>query len=166
MIFKHFAICSAKLSLSCNDHLVKVKYNEKYKVFKNFALPYRKNHYNQREYRIRHDGIELCASNDSRVQAIWKTGNSWWKGTKSAYCLSMFKTIKKLNMLLASSSMSFLAGSAQSFDKHECRLYNGRLSICAKKLKPATTDLTKKRFVVVQGFTHKDKIRWPIQSLE
>ena len=62
-------------------------------------------------------------------------------------------------MLLASSSMSFLAGSAQSFDKHECRLYNGRLSICAKKLKPATTDLTKKRFVVVQGFTHKDKIR-------
>ena len=50
VIFKHFAICSAKLSLSCNDHLVKVKYSEKYKVFKNFALSYRKNRYDYREY--------------------------------------------------------------------------------------------------------------------
>ena len=40
VIFKHFAICSAKLSLSCNDHLVKVKYSEKYKLFKNFAFSY------------------------------------------------------------------------------------------------------------------------------
>ena len=38
VIFGHFAICSAKLSLSCNDDLVKVKYGEQYNVFKNFSL--------------------------------------------------------------------------------------------------------------------------------
>jgi hypothetical protein len=40
VIFRHFAICSAKLSLSCNDDLVKVKYEEQYNVFKNVSLFY------------------------------------------------------------------------------------------------------------------------------
>ena len=75
----YFSICSGKLSLSCNDYLVKVKYREQYKVFKNFSLSYHKKHYDYREYRLRDDTFELCTSNDSRVQDIWKTQNSWEK---------------------------------------------------------------------------------------
>ena len=51
--------------------------------------------YDYREYRLNDDVFELCASNDSRVQAIRKTGNSWGKGAKSAYCPSIFKTINR-----------------------------------------------------------------------
>jgi hypothetical protein len=66
-MFGHFAICSAKLSLSCNDDLVKVKYDEKYNVFKNFSLFYSNTMYDYREYRFSHDSLEMCVSNDSRV---------------------------------------------------------------------------------------------------
>ena len=142
VIFKHFAICSAKLSLSCNHHLVKVKYSEKYKVFKNFALSYRKKRYNYREYRLGHDGIELCASKDPRVQAIWKTRNTWEKSRSILYCLEKRYTIKEF-YIVGKQFNVFFPGSAQSFDKHEYQLYNGRLSICAEKLKPETMDLTK-----------------------
>ena len=139
----YFRICSAKLTLSCNDHLVKVKYSDKYKVFNNFSLSYHKKHYDYREYRFRYRGFELCASNDSRVQGIWKTGNSLReKILKSVYCPSIFKTIKK-GYVVGKQFNAFLAGSAQSFDKYEYRLHNGRLKICAEKLKPATVKLTK-----------------------
>ena len=47
---RYFWICSAKLSLSCNDHLVKVKYSEEYKVFKDFSFSSCKNHYNYRGF--------------------------------------------------------------------------------------------------------------------
>ena len=55
VILGHFAICSGKLSLSCNDYLVNVKYGGQYKVFKDFSLSYRKKHYDYREYRFKHD---------------------------------------------------------------------------------------------------------------
>ena len=76
VIFGHFAICSEKLSLSCNDDLFKVKYDEQYNVFKNFSLFYNNTMYDYREYRFSHDSLEMCASNDSRIQALWRTRNS------------------------------------------------------------------------------------------
>jgi hypothetical protein len=79
VIFGHFAICSAKLSLSCNDDLVKVKYGDQYNVFKNFSLFYNNTMYDYREYRFGNEGLEMCGSNDSRVQALWRTRNSWVK---------------------------------------------------------------------------------------
>jgi hypothetical protein len=41
VILGYFAICSRKLRFSCNDDLVKVKYDEQYNVFKNFSLVYK-----------------------------------------------------------------------------------------------------------------------------
>ncbi|CAB3998556.1 Hypothetical predicted protein [Paramuricea clavata] len=70
VIMGYFAICSRKLRLSCNDDLVKVKYDEQYNVFKNFSLVSNKKMYDYREYRLSHDSLEMCGSNDSRVQAI------------------------------------------------------------------------------------------------
>ena len=67
VIFGHFAICSAKLSLSCNDDLVKVKYGDQYNVLQNFSLFYNKKMYDYREYHFGNEGLEMCASNDSRI---------------------------------------------------------------------------------------------------
>ena len=53
VILGYFAICSAKLRLSCNDELVNVKYGEQYKVYKNFSLLYNIKIYDYREYRLR-----------------------------------------------------------------------------------------------------------------
>ena len=43
VILGYFAVCSAKLRLTCNDYLVKVKYGEQYNVFENFSLVYNNN---------------------------------------------------------------------------------------------------------------------------
>ena len=51
----------------------------------------------------------------------------------------------------------FLYRSAQSFDKHEYRLCKGRLSICAEKLKPETTDLTKEDLLLCKDSLIKIK---------
>ena len=83
----YFRIFSAKLTLSCNDNLVKVKSSEEY------MLSYHKKHYDYRDYRFRYHAFELCASNVSRVQAIWKTENSWMKGTKSEILLCCWQAI-------------------------------------------------------------------------
>ena len=79
VVFGRFAICSAKLSLSCNDDLLDVKYGEQYLVFKNFSLFHKNKMYDYREYRFSHDSLKMCASKDPKVQAIWKIRNSWEK---------------------------------------------------------------------------------------
>ena len=96
VIFGYFAICSAKLSLSCNDPLViKVKYGDQYNVLQNFSLFYNNKMYDYREYRLENEGLEMCASNDSRIQTIWRTRNSWIKSK----CI--LKCLRSLSMLSA-----------------------------------------------------------------
>ncbi|CAB3996768.1 Hypothetical predicted protein [Paramuricea clavata] len=90
VIMGYFAICSRKLRSSCNDDLVKVKYGEQYNVYKNFSLVYNIKIYDYCEYRLSHNSIEMCSSNDSRVQAIWKTRNSWQKSLP-AFCYRSYK---------------------------------------------------------------------------
>ncbi|CAB3981156.1 Hypothetical predicted protein [Paramuricea clavata] len=77
--FGYFSICSAKLSLSCNDYLFKVKYGDQYNVLQNFSLFYNSKMYDYREYQFGNEGLEMCAANDSRIRAIWRTRNSWKK---------------------------------------------------------------------------------------
>ena len=50
--FGYFAICSAKLSLSCNDYLVKVKYGDQYNVLQNFSRFTNNKMYDYREYQF------------------------------------------------------------------------------------------------------------------
>ena len=79
VISGHFLICSANLKLSCEKSLREVKYGEQYEVFKNFSMLYNKQVYDYREYRFSMNGVKVCASNDARVQDIWKTQNKWEK---------------------------------------------------------------------------------------
>ena len=152
----YFRICSAKINLSCNEHLVKVKYNEKYKVFNNFSLSYHKKHYGYREYRLTSQGFKLCTSDNSTVQDIWKARNSWRKWKSIAFCRKWWNV--KAYYTVGKQFNVFLATSAQSFEKHEYSVSNSQLKICANKLKPRTTDLTKEDMLLCKDSLIK--INW------
>ena len=143
VVLAHFSICSAKLSSSCNDNLVKVRYGERYKVFKNFSLSYRMKYYDYREYRLGLDTIELCASKDPIVQAIWKTRNSWDKVVDVLFCPNTSKTINKTHYVVSNQFQVFLAGPAQSIKKYEYMVKHGQLFIYDENLKPDTPNFTR-----------------------
>ena len=143
VVLGHFSICSAKFSLSCNDNLVKVRYGERYKVFKNFSLSYRMKYYEYREYRLGHDTFELCASKDPILQAIWKTRNSWDKVVDVLLCPNTSKTINKTYYVVSNQFKVFLAGPAQSIKKYEYMVLHGQLFICDEDLKPDTPNFTR-----------------------
>ena len=52
VISGYFSICSAELSLSCEDYLVRIKYGQQYHVFNDFSLIYNNSKYDYRDYRI------------------------------------------------------------------------------------------------------------------
>ena len=76
--------------LSCNYYLDKVKYDEQYNVYKNISLVYNNKICNYRENRFSQEALEMCGSNDSRVQAIWRTRNSWQKSLPAS-CSRSYK---------------------------------------------------------------------------
>ena len=139
VIFGFFAICSAKLGLSCNDELANVKYNQKYNVFNNFSLYYNNKIYDYREYRFRHDSLEICASNHSGVQAIWNTQNSWakrwYKCNGTVYELYAMHTVNKQFAV-------YYAVTGQYFTRNNYGMRDGKLITCKEKLRPYSTDHT------------------------
>ncbi|CAB3993846.1 Hypothetical predicted protein [Paramuricea clavata] len=143
VMFGHFAICSAKLSLSCNDDLVKVKYDEQYNVFKNFSLVYNNTMYNYREYRFRNNSLEMCASNDSRIRAIWKTRNSWEKLNDRYKCReSVSKLLDARTYTVTKQFTVYYAVMSQYFTRNEYGMYDGKPFTCEEKFKPKSTEYT------------------------
>ena len=138
VIFRHFAICSAKLSLSCNDDLIKVKDGEQYNVFKNFSLFYNNTIYDYREYRFRNNRLEMCASNDSRVQALWKTRNSWEKFKDLYKCRGSVKKIHARHYTVNKQFTVYLAPTARSqyFTRNNYGVTDGKPYIREEKFKP------------------------------
>jgi hypothetical protein len=141
VILGHFAICSAKLSLSCNDDLIKVKYDEKYNVFKNFSLFYNNKMYDYREYRFSHDSLEMCASNDSRVQALWRTRNSWqkfkevlYKCYPNLYYLLYYTVTKQFTV--------YWPDNGQYFKRNDYAVIDGEPYTCQEKLRPKSSEYT------------------------
>ena len=139
VMFGHFSICSAKLSLSCNDDLIKVKYDEKYKVFKNFSLFYSNTMYDYREYRFSHDSLEMCVSNDSRVQALWRTRNSWEKFKEVYKC---YRYYYLLYYTVTKQFTVYSAYNSQYFTRKDYAVIDGKPNICEKKLRPTSTEYT------------------------
>ncbi len=137
-----FAICSAKLSLSCNDDLVNVKNNEQYHVFNNFSLFYNNKIYDYREYRINHDNsLEVCASNNSRVQAIWRTRNSWeWEFKDVCKCCGCPHDL--LHYAVSKQFTIYIQGNGQHIIRHDYAVINGKPYICQEKLRPYSTEYT------------------------
>ena len=131
VILGYFAICSSKLILSCNDDLVKVKYGDQYNVFKNFSLVYNNKIYDYRKYRLSHDSLEMCRSNDLRVQDIWRTRNSWQKSLPAScyrsYILNVrYYTVTKLFAV-------YSADNGQYFKRNDYAVIDGKPYVYGKE---------------------------------
>ena len=131
VIMGYFAICSRKLRLSCNDDLVKVKYNEQYNVFKNFSLVSNRKIYDYREYRLSHDSLEMCGSNDSRVQAIWRTRNSWQKSLPAS-CYRSYKLNARYYTVTKQFAV-YSADNGQYFKRNDYAVLDGKPYVCGKE---------------------------------
>jgi hypothetical protein len=144
VIFGHFAICSAKFSLSCNDDLAKVKYDEQYDVFKNVSLFYNNTMYDYREYRFGNEGLEMCASNDSRIRAIWRTRNSWEKFKDQYTCRGSVKKIHAWYYTVNKQFTVYFAARGQYFTRNDYGVKDGKLYICEEKLRPHQKSIPRK----------------------
>ncbi|CAB3993514.1 Hypothetical predicted protein [Paramuricea clavata] len=131
VILGYFAICSRKLILSCNDDLIKVKYGEQYSVDKNFSLVYNKKIYDYREYRLSHDSLEMCGSNDSRVQAIWRTRNSWQKSLPAS-CYRSYKLNARYYAVTKQFAV-YSADNGQYFKRNDYAVIDGKPYACGKE---------------------------------
>ncbi|CAB4023182.1 Hypothetical predicted protein, partial [Paramuricea clavata] len=131
VILGYFAICSRKLILSCNDDLIKVKYGEQYNVDKNFSLVYNKKIYDYREYRLSHDSLEMCGSNDSRVQAIWRTRNSWQKSLPAS-CYRSYKLNARYYVVTKQFAV-YSADNGQYFKRNDYAVIDGKPYACGKE---------------------------------
>ena len=131
VIMGYFSICSRKLRLSCNDDLVKVKYGDQYNVFKNFSVVYHNKIYDYREYRFSHDSLEMCASIDSRVQAIWRTRNSWQKSLPAS-CYHSYKLNARYYTVTKQFAV-YSADNGQYFKRNDYAVIDGKPYVCGKE---------------------------------
>jgi hypothetical protein len=138
--FGYFAICSAKLSQSCNDYLVKVKYGDQYNVLQNFSLFYNNKMYDYREYNFGNEGLEMCASNDLRIRAIWRTRNSWEKFKDRYTCRGSVKNINARYYTVNKQFTVYIGPTSQNFTKNDYGVKDGKPYILKKKLRPKSTE--------------------------
>ena len=141
VIFGYFAICSAKVSLSCNDDLVKVKYDEQYNVFKNLSLFYNNKMYDYREYRLGNDSLEMCVSNDSRIRALWRTRNSWEKFKEVYKCYLIYDL---LYYIVSKKFTVYAVYNSQYFARNDYAMINGKPYICGKSSDPYQQSIPRK----------------------
>ena len=144
VISGYFSICSAQLSLSCNDYLLKVKYREQYKIFNDFSLIYNNRKYDYREYRVNNNMIEMCASNHSTVLHIWRTRNSLEKSgllrslrcNKRIILNNTYYTVNKQFTI-------YYSPSRQYFTRHDYNVREGRPAVCKEIVRPNSYQYSK-----------------------
>ena len=152
VISGYFSICSAKLSLSCNDYLLKVKYFEQYNVFNDLSLIYNNRKYDYREYRINNNMIEMCASNHSTVLHIWRTRNSFEKSR----LLRLFRCNNRFELPQQLSSVSklltvYYSPRNQYFTTQDYDVLDGERFVCYEKFKPVSFQYTKEDLLMCNG---------------
>ena len=142
VILGSFAICSAKLSLSCNDFLVRLKHDDQYKIWKNFSISHRNRIYDYREYGINDEEIvEICSSPDRRIQNIWRARNSWEKETIIQGC-DRIKAMDPDLYMISRKFVVYYAPTSQQFSRKDYSVIGSKLHICKKLLTPTSLGLT------------------------
>ena len=142
VVFGHFVVCSAKLSLSCNDDLIEVKNDEPFSVSKNFSLFYKKKIYDYREYRFNHDSLEVCSSDDPKVQAIWKTRNSWEKSKYLYKCRLGVHYLHPLFYAVNNQFTVFSAYNSQYLTRSHYVVKDGKPHLCGENFRPISREYT------------------------
>ena len=134
VISGYFVICSAKLSLSCDSLLIELKYNEEFEVFGNFSIFYNNTVYDYAEYRFSLNGVKVCASNDERVQAIWKTQNKWEKSL-GAPCYNSYKLSAK-HYTITKEFAIHSTDDGQYFGRYDYGVIDASPYVCWQNPKP------------------------------
>ncbi|CAB3989518.1 Hypothetical predicted protein [Paramuricea clavata] len=98
--------------------------------------------YDYREYRFRNEGLEMCASNDSKVQALWKTRNSWEKFNDQYKCRGFVKNIHAWDYALTKQFTVYLADNGQYFTRNDYAVIHGKPNVCEEKLRPRINEYT------------------------
>ena len=83
--------------------------------------------YDYRDYRLGNDSLEMCVSNDSRIQAIWKTRNSWEKFKERYKCRGSVKKIHARNYIVNKQCTVHLAPRSQYFTRHDYGVKDGKI---------------------------------------
>ena len=137
VISEHFSICSSKLSLSCNNYLIKINFSEEYDVFNDLSLIYKNRKYDYREYRINNNMIEMCASNHSTVLHIWKTTTTLKKSRllRSLKCNNFF-TLNKWYYIVNKHFTLYYTPTTQYFTRHDYEVIDGNLTVCNETKRP------------------------------
>ena len=139
----YFSICSAKLSLSCNDYLVIVKDSEQYNVFNNFSLIYNNKKYDYREYRMNNNMIEMCASNHTTALHIWKTASSLEKsGLLSSLRCNNPLTLNQRHYTVNKHFIVYYSPSGQYFRQHDYYIRYSKPIVCRETFEPLSTQYT------------------------
>ena len=68
---------------TCNDSIIMIKYDDEYKVCKNFSLLYKNKVYDYTEYRVLNNSKKICNSSDKYERNIWKMRNYWVRNLSS-----------------------------------------------------------------------------------
>ena len=138
--------CSSKLSLSCSDCLVKVKCGNQYYVWNNFSLFYNAKIYNQyQEYRLNHNNFEMCVSNNSRIQAVWRSRYSWEEHKDLLECLALgaHHHFKAEYYVVNEQFTIYSAFNGQYFARNDYMVVDGKPLVCKEKLRPNSSEYTK-----------------------
>ena len=146
VISGYLAICSAKLSFSCEESLVKVNYGQTYEIFKNFSVSYKNTVYDYSEYRLSRHGVKICASDDVRVQNIWKTQNKWGKSI-SAPCDHSYKLNAKEYTVTKEFSLNS-TDDGQILNRYEYSVIDDSPYVCKKNARPSYITTNVKIIVV------------------
>ena len=142
VISEHFAICSTKISLTCNNYF-QVQLTVQYNVFDNFSFFYHNKIYDYREYRLRNESIQICASSHRRILDIWRTRNSWEKFQLSYSCPDHF-TLTKPYYTVNKQFVVYYAARSQYFTRNDYAVSHGNPFICNESLRYQSTEYTKK----------------------
>ena len=59
----------------CNDSTINIKYDDEYKIWKNFSIFHKNEVYDYTEYRV----LKICNSTGAHIKKIWKLRIKWVK---------------------------------------------------------------------------------------
>ncbi len=138
-------------STECANFTFTIKYEDEYKVWKNFSILYKNKVYDYTEYRVLNDGIKICNSTDNDVRNIWKLRNDRVKKTMH------FKSCNKPNRTwifyrkyyTVSKQFTVYAGSGgQYFTKNDYGVIDGEINICKEKVRPSSSEYTEEDLLI------------------
>ncbi|CAB3993516.1 Hypothetical predicted protein [Paramuricea clavata] len=131
--------------LMCNDSIINIKNDDKYKVRTDFSILYKNKVYDYTEYRVLNDSITICNSTDNYVRNIWKVRNKWLKATMHQQ--SCNKPIRESRLYRNYYTVNkeftvYFVPRNQYFTRNDYGVRDGKPHMCDEQFRPISTEYT------------------------